>query len=475
MLAQHLSALTMAILLSVPALAGPPAAPAVPGNLTLDQAVRIALDNHQSRRVSRAALDQAEAQYRQAMAAFKPRLGLEAGFQRADQDRSFTFQGTVTTPDMALPIGPGGTLVPIPGQPLPLNLDVKLFDRDLSQAGLNFTYPLYTGGRREALTGQARLGVDIAREEGRKTDLDLVRDIHRYYHGAMLARQMEQLASDTLERFQVLEELTERLYQGESLKVKKTDYLRSKTTTALTRSMLREARYARALVMEALANAMGLPVNTHLELAEDPSLPAFDGNLEHSLQEALRYNPDKQRLELAVRVAEHRIGEAESGQRPVVGLEARLYRAWNDYDGGLINADNRQGWTLGLGLKWDVWDGGLSRAGVDAARASRMKLEAQRVLLDNGLALGIKDDFLRVQRSRDQVEDTSRAREFAEENRKLHVRAYQEEMVETKDVIEAQVVETLAHASHYRARHDLLAALADLDWRIGKAAWPEQP
>ncbi len=444
-------------------------------DLTLAQSLKIGLDRHRSLQVSQAALDMAEAQFQQAMAAFRPHVGLEAGFQRADQDRTFTFQGIVQTPAMGLPIGPGGSMVPIPGQPLPINLDVKLFDRDVTRAGFNLTYPLYTGGKQDAVTGLAKKGVEIARQEKRKTELEVVRDVTRYYHGAQFARQMEQLGNDTVERFQALEDLTERLYQNDSLKVKKTDYLRSKTTTALARSMLQEARYASVLTREALANAMGLPVNSMLSLAPEADLPGFADGFDALLADAMKFNPDKHRLELAVQAMEHRIADARSGFRPMVGLEATAYRVWNGFDGGLINRDNREGWTLGVGLKWDLFDGGLTRASVDAARAGKIKLEAQRVLLDDGLALQIKDDFLRIQRSRAQVDDSAHAQEYAEENRMLNVRAYQEEMVETKDVIEAQMVETFASASLYRARHDLRAALADLDYQVGRAVQSARP
>lgn len=438
-------------------------------NLTLEQAVQMALQNHRSVHVSQAALDMAEAQYRQAMAAFGPKVNLEGGFQRADQDRTFSFNGVVQTPAMGLPIGLGGAVVPIPGQPLPINLDVKMFDRDVTRAGVNFSWPIFTGGKKEAISGMARKGADIAREDKRKTDLEVVRDVHKYYNGARFAQQMEKLASDTFERFQVLEELTERLYQGTSLKVKKTDYLRAKTTTAITRSMVREASYASQLTREALANAMGMPLNTALTLAPEAPIAPLTAELDSLIADAMQFNPDKQRLELAVQAAEHRIDEARSGGLPMVGLEASAYQVWNSYKGGLFNNANRAGWTIGVGVKWDIFDSGLTRAAVDAAQAGKSKLEAQRVLLDNGLALQVKDDFMRIQRSRAQLEDSAKAQGFAEENRKLHVRAYQEEMVETKDVIESQIVESFATASLFRARHDLLAAMADLDYRVGRA------
>jgi len=438
-------------------------------NLTLEQAVQIALHNHRSLQVSAANLEIAEARYQQAMASFQPNLNLEAGFQRNNQDRTFTFNGAVQTPAMALPLGPGGALVSIPGQPLPINMDVKMFDRDVTKASLTLSYPLYTGGKQQAVEDMADKGVLIARVEKHKSELDVVHDIKKYYHGAQFARQMAQMTSETLERFEVLSELTERFYQSDSLKVKKTDYLRAKTTTEVTRAMLHEANYASTLTRDALINAMGLPLNSTLNLASEPPLPAFDATLDHLLQDAMTFNPDKQRLELAVQIADDKINEANSGYLPEAGLEATSYQYWNSYNSGLFNNDNRSGWVIGVGVKWKLFDAGLTRAGVSAAHAGKMRLEAQKVLLDNGLALQIKDDFLRIQRSRAEVDDNIHALGYAEENRKLQVRAYQEEMVETKEVIEAQLIESYANASLFRARHDLQIALSDLDYQVGEA------
>lgn len=436
--------------------------------LTLEQAIQIALQNHRSMQASQASLDMAEAQYRQAMAAFLPHLGLEAGVQRADQDRTFTFKGTIMTPAMDLSslLGPGAIL---PSQPIPMDLKVEMFARDTAQTSLNLSYPLYTGGKKEAVVGMAKKGVDVAREEKRKTELDVVRDVRKYYDGALLTGQMEQLASDTVERFQVLEELTERLYQNASLKVKKTDYLRSKTTTAIARTFMQEAKYASELSREALANAMGLSVDSEVTLAPLPALPTFDGDLAALIGEAMKFNPDKQRLELALQIADDRIADAHSDSLPSVGLEASTYHVFNRYKDGLFNDDNRNGWTIGVGLKWNLFDAGMTRAATDAARAGKIKLEAQRVLLDNGLALQVKKDFLRIRSSRAQVEDAAKAATYAEENRELNMRAYQEEMVETKDVIEAQMVETFASANLYKAQFELREAVSDLDYQVGRA------
>ncbi|MCK7505544.1 MAG: TolC family protein [Desulfobacterales bacterium] len=48
-------------------------------------------------------------------------------------------------------------------------------------ASLNLTYPIYTGGLRKSIVRQARQGIQAAREEARRTDLQVVYDVKRMY------------------------------------------------------------------------------------------------------------------------------------------------------------------------------------------------------------------------------------------------------------------------------------------------------
>ena len=50
----------------------------------------------------------------------------------------------------------------------------------------------------------------------------------------------------------------------------------------------------------------------------------------------------------------------------------------------------------------------------------------------------------------------------------MNERAYQEELVETKDVIEAQLVESLMKAQYCKALYDHIEARANLDYVVGK-------
>lgn len=442
--------------------------------LSLENCIAIALKNHQSLKVSDASVLMAEALYQQAMSAYWPRVNLEMNAQRADQDRTFNFSGDIdgraitnglaqSSPALAQVLGLG---LAQPGS-IPLNLKVKLFNRDIVTAAVNLTYPIYTGGKVQAIVGQAEKGVKIAEEMRRKTRLEVINDVKKYYYAALFAQQMQQLAKDTLDRFQVLSELTERLFHNGSLKVKKTDYLRTKTVTAMTASMLHEAEYATNLVHEALANAMGIEWQPEMSLTEAEATANMTAPLASLQEMAQKFNPDVQQLNLAIQASDDMIAEAQSGYYPMIGFQASASKFLNSYNDGLVNPDNREGWTLGVGLQWNLFDGLQTTGKVHHAEAQQKKFNSQKVLLDKGVALQIKQQFLRITSSDAQVKDSQSATKFASENRKLNVSAYQEELVETKDVIEAQIVETFAQGSLFRSQYSLALAVATLEFLVG--------
>jgi len=442
------------------------AAPAPQQKLALADCIRIALEKHQSLNVSEASVAMAEAQYQQAMSAYWPRIAAEVNASRADQDRTFKVQGQFDLPPAlgSLPaLIPGGK----PISAVPLNMDVKLMDRDIVTSSLNLTYPIFTGMKREAIVSQAEKGVKIAEEGRRKTNLEIVRDVKKYYYAAQFAIQMEQLADDTLERFKALEDLTERLYQHGSMRVKKTDYLRTKTTTAITRTMRSEAQYARELAHEALGNAMGQEWDASYSLAEAADASPLSGELKQLVDSAHTFNPDIQQLKLAVQISDDQITEARSGYYPMIGFQAEVHDIQTDYKSGLTNAVNRDGWTIGIGMQWNLFDGFQTTGKVNQAKAQQRKLESQQILLNQGIALQVKQQFLSIKSASTQTKDSQEAVGYASENRKLHVRAYQDELVETKDVIEAQIVETFAQGTHYRSRYALEMGLLSLEYLLG--------
>lgn len=441
--------------------------------LTLQNCIDLALENNHARAASRYGIEIAEAQHRQALSAYWPQVGIKATYSIMDEDPNFIFpsQGMrvpASTIIATTPLGPMTIEIPASTFVIP-EQNVKLMDRQNFVASLNGTIPLYTGGKVSSIVRQAEQGLRAAKEESRRTDLQVAYDTTRYYYGAVLGKELLKIGRDTLSRMEVTLELTENLYTKGSGRVKKTDYLRNKTVVEWLRSAVSSLDANEKLARAALTNSMGIPWNTPIKVAAEtlPFTP-IRGDMQSLVSETYRFNPDWARMEAGLTAADAKISEARSGHLPKAGLFGSLTRIENSYDKGIVTPENRNSWAVGIGLEIPLFDGLRTTNEVREAKARLARLKEQQVLLREGLALQVKHLFIQLMRSQDQQTSTGAAAISAEENRSLNERAYQEELVETKDVIEAQLMESLMKAQHLKTLYDHLEAKANLDFVVGK-------
>jgi len=467
--------------------------------LGIDEALSIALQNNRQRLVSKYDIDIAEAQHRQALSAYWPQLKLEVTGTRMDQAPNFVF------PSQRLPLGSQGKpfaeaianaqLAKMGVTPDSVGLDaynaalagatakaeqglnsakisaydVKLMDRDTLLTSLSMIYPIYTGGKRSSVVRQAGIGVDMAKEAARRTDLQIVRDVKSFYYGTVLAENLETLGRETLERFEVTLELTEKLYKTGSGRVKKTDYLRTQVIVSSIRSALELLKSNVELAKSALVNTIGLDWRSQIELAETeiPFKP-FKTDLLKIVDDANQSNPQMAQIQLGIDASDAKIKEASSGHLPVIAMFGNVNHIDNSLNTGITTDTNRNSWTLGIRMELPIFSGFRTENEVKEARARLDKIQQERLLLKEGIALQVKDAFLQIGRSQGQVKATKEALDAATENRELNVRAYQEELVETKDVIEAQLIEFFINGQYLKALYDNAANQADLEFIVGK-------
>ncbi|MBI5382928.1 MAG: TolC family protein [Opitutae bacterium] len=471
----------------------PAATPDTSAGWTLDQCLKVALETNRRRPASRQAVAAAEAQHRQVLSAYWPQVNASGGYQRQDQAPNFLFPSaaiavpaqSISTPGGAamvtVPAGvlgptavqlpvtfPGQTIV-TPAQTMPIpEQNIRLMNPDSYLASVHATWLLYDGGMRKGLRDQARAGVDAARQDARRTDLEIVDSVKRLYHGAVLARQLHQLGKDTLARMGATLNLTETMYKEGSGRVKKTDFLDNKIMVDSLRSMVALLEKNETMAQCALAYTIGLPWNASVTPAdrEMPHTP-FTGNLEQLVAGAYQLNPDWNKLEAGLRAAEGAVLHARSGHQPKIALTGEVHKWWNSYHAGMATDRNKEGSSIGLGVELPLFDGFLTRNKIAEARARLQKLKEQQILLKEGLGIQIKDLFLGLQAAQKSYQATLDAANAAQENRDLNTRAYQNELVETEKVIRAQLMEALMSAQHLKTRYDFLALQSQLDVLIG--------
>jgi outer membrane protein TolC len=451
------------ILLSITLLAsvsGSLFAASTPLRYDLERAIAVALENNRLRTISQHSLAIAEAQYKQAISSYWPLLDLKLGFQRRDEPRIMQY------PEWTLDIAPG--LMPPVTVP---SREITLMGRDTSRYSLEMSYPLYTGGKRSSLIEQARLGVDIATQEVRRTDLQVVQDVKRYYYATLLTRQLVELAEDITLSFEVLRDITQAFFEGGSNSVDKLDLLQSKLAHTSAAATLAQLKSNHEAALTALAFAMGLDWQQEIAPASDTYPAHLDAlSLDRLIEQALAFNPELEKLALAVETYGAKVDEAQSGYYPTIALVGAYDRFNSDQDGGLDNATNRRAWRIGIGLQMNLFEGGRTRHKVSAAKSDQAKVEQQRLLLSEAIATQIKSLFLKTRAAQKQVEITRQALATSRENRDLTRRAYQTGAVDTQEVIKANLYDAMTRANHYRAMHDQALHLAEIAYLLGREA-----
>jgi outer membrane protein TolC len=459
-----------------PALAAEDSAPPMAAQtFTLDQCLRFALENNHRRPASAQSLAIAEAQHRQALAGYWPQLSMQVGFEHMEKEPNFLFpSSSFAVPGQAIPVGPGVT-IPIPAQTLQIPAqDVKLMDRDTTSASLDATWLLWDGGMRRGLDRQAAGGVDVARSEVRRTGLEIQDSVTRMYYGAILARQLHQVGSDTLARMEATLTLTETMYKEGSGRVKKTDYLDNRIMVETIRATVALLEKNDQMAQAALANTMGLGWQASVSPADaDIPFEPIAANLDDLVNDAFRWNLDWEKLEAGLRAQEGGETAAESGHYPKLAMTVDLQQRWNGYDAGLATDQNKTGWTVGIGVKIPLFSGQLVSSQVREAHARVQQTRENQFLLKEGIGLMVKDTLLSLNAAAKSLQATGEAMKDAAENRDLNTRAYQNELVDTQDVIKSQLIESLMTAHHLKDRYDHIALQSQLTLIIGNEVWKQ--
>lgn len=469
-------------------------------HLTLEDCLKIAFAQNRLRRISAESVKIAEAQYQQALSGHWPQLKFSLTGVRMDEDPTFVFPsqplalGQTTSQYLAeaiavaqlakLGMAPGTSgydaalaaatqqaAQGLSGASMPA-YKVKLMDRDLLSSTLQLVLPLYTGGKVSAVARQAKAGLEASREGARKTDLQIIREVKQYFYGHVFAKKLHALGNETLQRFEATQAVTESVYRHGSGKVKKTDYLRSKMMTATIRSVVELLKSNEDLSKSVLAHVMGIPWNTPIAVSQaDIPFATVSGDLDRWVAQAQKNNPQVNQVRLGLAAGEGKIAEARAGHLPVIAFFGNLTRLDNTYDGGLITDENRHAWQIGVSIELPIFNGWRTSREVQEAKLKLEKLKQESLLLQEGVALQVKNSFLQMARFQGQVTALKEALAAAAENRDLNVRAYAQELVETKDVIEAQLIEFILHGQYLKALYDHRLNVDELEYLVGTSLY----
>ncbi len=415
-------------------------APSRPEKLSLDQAVKLAMENHPALRETEAAVEAAEAELKQVRANYYPQLSL-------------TGIGKLGLSGATGVLGLAG----FPGSP---------FFRNVAYSA-NWYQTIFDFGRTKQRMASQRSLEEMASLKGQAERERIVRAVRRAYFSVLEAQRLERLAEKTLEERRLTVTRVQAYFQAG---------LRSQLDARLAEANLAEARgdliraqSTQRTAAAALRAAMGVENETTYEL-EEPAGPIEPPTPLEELRETARLNrPDLKAAETKIAALSSAVGAAKSERRP----EIRSFAAAGQgrFEGTPVKENQRHG-VGALGFFFPFFTGGRLEGAQQEAEAELKGAVAARDLLRQQIRLEVTTAHNQVVETQESIRAAAEQERAAAEALRLAQARFQARLASFLELTTAEVALTRAETSRARTRYEYESARADLDFAIGGTIFP---
>jgi len=468
-----------------------PALPAGPLDLTVREALLLALENNQGLRVERLNPPIRRTAEERARAAFDPVVSADLNYtrERAERTDATTRSETISGTAGVDTLFPTGTTVTAQAGGSRVNSSPG-DDAGSARVGLTVTQALLEGRGRDvnlASLRQARLDVQVSEYELRGVAEALLADVESTYWDYVLAERQIAIYIESLKLAdKQLAETEERIKVG---KLAETERAAAQAEVALRREALINARSALAttrLRLLRLVNPPGADLwQRDVAVKDQPGAPTTTlDDVEDHVKLALRMRPEVNQAQLAIQRGDLELVRTRNGLLPKLDLFITLgktgyadsfSRAVGDLDG--------PGYEAALGLRFSQAVGNRD----DRARHRRAVLDREQAAeafrnLTQLVQVEVRSAHIEVNRAKEQVAATAATRRFKEETlrsetEKFRVGRSTSLLVAAaqRDLVGSQIAEIEALVNHLKALIDLYRLDGSLLDRRGIVAPGRQP
>ena len=414
-----------------------------PMRVTLEEAQARALDASHRIAEARARETTAQALVDAQRAADRPNVALQAGYRRTNH----------VTPFVVFPAG---------GAPELIYPDIV----NNYRSRLDLQWPIYTGGRADALEQSARAEAAATAAEVAVAQSDLKLETARAYWAVVTAAQAVRVLDTGVARAQAhVMDVRARFDAG---LVPPNEIASAEAQESRERMLLIEARNQRDVASADLARLIGVSALTTFEptatLEGLPQVAAIDT----LVATALNRRDERTVLQRRIESAQEQETAAAAGRRPAV-----LVLGGYDYSRPNtrffpISEAFRRSWDAGVSMVWPLWDSG--RTAADVAQAAGVTGAARERLaeFDSVLAVDVRQRALEIDSGRAAVAAADDAVRAAAEARRVVNERYNAGVISQIEVLDADFALLQAELDRTRTLANVRLAEARLARAIGQ-------
>lgn len=325
---------------------------------------------------------------------------------------------------------------------------------------VSISVPIYTGGRLEGAIDQAKENLNYY-QYGMSSSYQTTRyNAEKGYYDVLQAANTVNLGKETVDRLD--DHLKNTQAQFNVGVVAKVDVLRSQVELANAQQSLTQAQNSYDVAVSSLNNVLGLPTYTKLNLSQGLEYKPNDYDLDNCVTYAMANRPEIHQAEAAVGMAKAAQKIANSGNLPSLSLGASNEWAEDNFPG-----KEKNNWTVGVSLNQNIWDYGVTAAKVRAAKADVVKSQESYRKITDDVRLAVRTSYLSMREAEKRIKTTEVAVSQAEEDYRIAQLRYRAGVGTNTDVIDASVALTDAKNNYIQALYDYNTSLALLEQSMG--------
>jgi TolC family type I secretion outer membrane protein len=408
-----------------------PQAPPQGKLLTIEDAVRIGLENHPRIRAARERIGSQEAILGQQMSAYYPTINFNNSY------RTTNSSGTSGTSSRAT-------------------------DTYTSQANLNLT--LYNFGKREGTVQAARETVDATREDFSTTTQDIVLSVKQAYYTYLGTQALVRVSQETVRNRELLVRQAQGFYEvGTRARI---DVARAEANLYTARAELIGSENSVKIAWVTLRNAMGSPRLPEQPVAQDSPEVQLTMNLAAARTIAFDNRTELRSFEAQRRASDQLIATARRGHLPDLVFDG-FYGRRNSSGGGESTFPLQPAWQAQVSLNIPIFDGFRTTNRVEETLHNYYTIRAQEEERRQQIALEVEQSYLRVVETQEQIVATEAATRAAKENLDLAQGRYQVGVGSIIEVTDAETLYTDAQTTYVRTLYEYRIADAQLARAMG--------
>jgi outer membrane protein TolC len=320
--------------------------------------------------------------------------------------------------------------------------------------------PLYAGG---ALFNAYRIAAnnfEVAGLDRQQEIRDLKLRVIETYYRIIEAREILEVARSSASSIKAHQDVANAFYnQG---MIPKNDLLEAQVRYAESLQNVISAENAVRLLEAQLNTLLGRSISSAVNIEEQIPMPEMEASLEELYETALEHRQEIRITRLQIDNAGKGVWIARSGYLPNIAATYEYEKLGEDPD-----VDEDKAWTVGVGLRWRIFQGGSSYFDVSRAKAARNRLGYLMQALKDQVLLEVKNSFLSAQEAKARTEVAAKAIDQARENLRIQKDRYNLQVATTTNVLDAEALLDQARRNLISARADYATSMASLRSAMG--------